>query len=306
VLRIARATRRLSDGFDAIERGDFSHRLKFGGQDQLAGLIESFNRMTSHLGESVDARARQEALELELGLARDLQKRLLPPAGFTFPGVEIAVDFRPAAAIGGDFYHLIAEGDHCLAVVIADVSGHGLPTGIVMASAKASLSSLARTGAETVEMLKSLDEEIRKTTDARTFVTLAYLRFRFDRGFIEYTNAGHIYPYRVSPDGSVTSIENPARPLGLSLHATFRTVETPLVAGDTWVLLSDGIIEAQSASGEVFGFERFEALLARCGGKSAAEVKEVILQEWKAFNGSEEPADDVTLVVLRILEPAST
>ncbi|MCG3193735.1 MAG: hypothetical protein DIJKHBIC_02989 [Thermoanaerobaculia bacterium] len=303
VFRIARATRRLSHGFDAIEKGDFSFRLKLGGRDQLANLIGSFNQMAAHLEESVESKARQEAVEHELAVARDLQKRLLPPPGFTFPGVEIAVDFRPAAAIGGDFYHLIAEGERCLAVVIADVSGHGLPTGIVMASAKASLSSLARSGAETIEMLKSLDEEIRRTTDSRTFVTLAYLRFRLDRRVVEYTNAGHIYPYRIDPEGRVTSIPNPARPLGVALNAMFKTVEVPLSTGDLWVLISDGIVEAQSPSGEVFGFEKMESLLGKCGGRNAEEVKQTILSEWRAFTLADEPADDRTLVVLKILPP---
>ncbi len=300
VFRIARATRRLSDGFDEIEKGNFAHRAKLRGQDQLAGLIDSFNQMASHLEESIQARARQKAVEHELALARDLQQRLLPSPDFCFPGVEIAADFKPAAAIGGDFYHLVAEGEKRLSVVMADVSGHGLATGIVMASAKASLSSLARSGARTSEMLASLDEEIRRTTDERTFVTLAHLLFSFDKGVVEYTNAGHVYPYRVDASGTVVSIENPARPLGRKLPASFKTVEVPLVPGDVWVLLSDGIIEAQDENGDVFGFERLESVLAACARQTAPEIRDEVLRNWRLFTGRDEPEDDRTLLVLRL------
>ena len=83
-----------------------------------------------------------------------------PPADFACAGFEIAVDFHPAAAIGGDFYDLVAESPGTLTVVLADVSGHGLPTGIVMASAKASLTALARSGRKGAELLSELDAEI--------------------------------------------------------------------------------------------------------------------------------------------------
>ena len=227
VSRIARATRRLSTGFAEIEKGNFAHRAALKGQDQLAALVGSFNHMVERLSASVSARAEKEALERELEVARDLQRRLLPPASFTFPGVSIAVDFRPAAAIGGDFYDLAGDAK-TLTVVVADVSGHGLPTGIVMAASKASLSALARTGASGSRLMELLDGEIFRSTDARTFVTLAYLAFDLGAGSVSFTNAGHPYPYRVRPDGTADALVNPARPLGLALPPGWRTVTAAL------------------------------------------------------------------------------
>ncbi len=301
VLRIARASHRLSRGFAEIDRGNFSHRARLRGRDQLAGLVESFNQMASHLEASVTEKASHEALARELETARDLQRRLLPSPDFTFPGLQISVDFCPTSAIGGDFYHFLADGPDRLTVVVADVSGHGLSTGIVMAAAKASLSAFATTGAHAVAVLSSLDEAIRRTTDARTFVTLAHLRFLFDRGEIEFTNAGHVYPYRVEPLGTVTALANPARPLGLRLPVSFRTVRAPLVPGDLWVLRSDGSVGALSADGEVFGFARPERLLARGAGGTAEELRDRVLAAWRAFTGNDTPADDRTLLVLKIV-----
>ena len=301
VLRIARATRRLTAGFGAINRGQFAHRAQLGGQDQLAGLVQDFNRMAAHLEASVEERAEKEALELQLQLARDLQRRLLPGADFSFPGVELATDFVPAAAIGGDFYHFVVEGEQRLVVVIADVSGHGLATGIVMAAAKASLAALASTGANTSAILQTLDQEILRTTDRRTFVTLGHTRFRFDAQRVEFTNAGHLYPYRIAADGAVSAVENPSRPLGVGLPASFTTVEAELARGDLWVFFSDGIIEASAADGEPFGFERFEGILAGSAGISAAELRDRILAGWRGFTGREDPEDDRTLIVFKIL-----
>ncbi|MFI5182233.1 MAG: PP2C family protein-serine/threonine phosphatase [Thermoanaerobaculia bacterium] len=301
-LRISRATRRLSQGVAEIEKGNFSHRVVLRGNDQLSRLVGGFNEMASHLEASVHERAEKTALERELALARDLQRRLLPPADFSYPGVEIAIDFHPAAAIGGDFYDLVAsDPPGVLTVVLADVSGHGLPTGIVMASARASLRALVQAGASGADLLTRLDTEIARTTETRTFVTMAILTFSFAAKRVAYTNAGHLYPYRVTPAGVVSPLVNPARPLGLGLPAVFRSVEAPLEAGDLWALLSDGIVEAtRSGTDEEFGFPRLESVLAGASGGTAVAARDRILAAWREFTGSDEPADDRTLIVLRI------
>ena len=301
VLRIARATGRLSKGFAEIDRGNFAARVSLRGRDQLAELAESFNEMASHLQASVSEKASHEVIERELETARTLQRRLLPPPDFSFPGLQIAVDFRPTSAIGGDFYHFLSESPDRLTVVVADASGHGLSTGIVMASAKASLSAFATTSHDAIAVLTTLDEEIRRTTDSRTFVTLAHLRFLFDEAVVEFTNAGQIYPYRVEPLGAVTALENPSRPLGVRLPGNFTTVRAPLVPGDLWILLSDGIVEALSPAEEVFGFPRLESLLARGAGGTAVETRDRVLSAWRDFTGGDLPADDRTLLVLKVV-----
>lgn len=299
VSRIARATKRLSLAFGEVGKGNLSYRALLTGQDQLAGLIAGFNVMSASLETNVAARAQQEALEHELAVARDLQRRLLPSADFRFPGVSIAADFKPAAAIGGDFYHLVAEGDARLTVVVGDVSGHGLPTGIVMASAKASLSALAATGAPTRQIFETLDREIRETTQRRTFVTLAHATFRLKERRLDFTNAGHPYPYRVTSAG-VTTVENASRPLGTRLPSGFPTVSAPIASSDLWVFYSDGIIEARNAQGDVWGFSGFEACLASGAGGTAEALRDSVLEAWRAFTGRDEPEDDRTLVVVKV------
>ncbi len=308
VYRIARATRRLSIGFAEIEKGNFAHRAVLKGHDQLAALVESFNHMVERLSASVAARAEKEALEHELVVARDLQRRLLPPADFACPGVGIAVDFAPAAAIGGDFYDL-SYAERVLTVSVADVSGHGLPTGLVMAAAKASLGMLARTGAGGVRLMELLHEEIVRTTERRTFLTLCHLVFDLSKGTVAYTNAGHPYPYRVRRDGTAVALANPARPLGLAFSGGWHTVEEPLAAGDSWVVFSDGLVEATrggvEGSDESWGFERLEEVLRAGPFESAAALKDRILDAQRAFTRRTDTEDDRTLLVLRIEERVS-
>jgi len=305
VYRIARATRRLSLGFAEIEKGNFAHRVVLKGHDQLAALVGSFNAMAAHLGASVAEKAEKEALEHELSVARDLQRRLLPPADFACPGVGIAVDFAPAAAIGGDFYDL-SYAERVLTVSLADVSGHGLPTGLVMAAAKASLGTLARTGAGGVRLMELLHEEILRTTEPRTFVTLQHLVFDLAKGTVAFTNAGHPYPYRVGRDGAVEALANPARPLGLALSGGWHVVTAPLVPGDCWVLFSDGLVEAtQTGSDESWGFARLEDALRAGPAESAAALKDRILRAQRAFTNRADTEDDRTLLVLRIEEAVS-
>lgn len=300
VYRIARATRRLSLGFAEIEKGNFSHRVVLKGHDQLGALVGSFNHMVERLSASVAEKADREALERELTVARDLQRRLLPPADFACPGVGIAVDFAPAAAIGGDFYDL-SYSERVLTVSLADVSGHGLPTGLVMAAAKASLGMLARTGAGGVRLMELLHEEIVRTTEPRTFVTLAHLVFDLATRTVAFTNAGHPYPYRVSRDGAVEALVNPARPLGLALSGGWHTVTAPLAPGDCWVLFSDGLVEATRAgSDESWGFARLEEVLRAGPPGSAAALKDLILGAQRAFTDRADTEDDRTLVVLGI------
>ncbi len=154
IYRIARATSCLLKGFHQVEQGNFQVALTFAGRDQLAGLVQSFNRMARHLAQSVEEKAEREAIERELGIARQLQRSLLPPADYRAHGFEIAVDFVPAQAIGGDFYHFTRRDDGRLLITIADVSGHGLSTGIVMSAAKALLSALATDHCPCAELLR--------------------------------------------------------------------------------------------------------------------------------------------------------
>jgi serine phosphatase RsbU (regulator of sigma subunit) len=160
---------------------------------------------------------------------------------------------------------------------------------------------LARTGAGGVRLMELLHEEIVRTTERRTFVTLAHLVFDLAKGTVAFTNAGHPYPYRVGRDGTVEALTNSARPLGLALSGGWHTVSAPLVPGDCWALFSDGLVEATRAgSDESWGFARLEEVLRAGQAESAAALKDRILRAQRAFTDRADTEDDRTLLVLRI------
>jgi sigma-B regulation protein RsbU (phosphoserine phosphatase) len=304
VQRVAVATSRLSRGFEQVQRGDFDVRARLRGHDQLAGLIAGFNRMVAGLQQGISERAEREAIERELAVAHDLQHRLLPGADASFPGFAVAAHFDPAAAVGGDLYQFWADDAGALRVVVGDVSGHGLATGIVMAAATALVWAQAREANDAGVLFAALDRQVRGITDARTFLTLQHCRLDAVVRRAEVTNAGHPFPFRLTARGEVQTVESTSRPLGLTLPGGFSPVAAPLEPGDLWCFYTDGMVEAPGPGGEPFGFDRLRAALAGCAAQSAAAARERILAEWRAFVGDRVQDDDCTLVLVRVDGPA--
>jgi sigma-B regulation protein RsbU (phosphoserine phosphatase) len=185
------------------------------------------------------------------------------------------------------------------AVAVGDVSGHGLPTGLLVAMAKAGLSTLIESGLAGPALFARLNDLIHRSTDSRNCMTLAF--FAYDpasrRG--ELTNAGQLAPYRLSTEG-LQSLSLPSFPLGLSERFDFPTQAYSFTAGDRLVFVTDGFVEAANPEGEPFGFERLEALLNAHASSDAAVLKTAIIEAVGAHSGSVPPADDRTLVVLTI------
>ena len=158
--------------------GDYSTRIPVKRKDQLGDLQRDVNQMAQHLQGLVATQAQKEAIEKELEIARRVQKSLLPsdPAKSAGPGagVEFSTHFSPSAAIGGDYFDVLRMADGRLAVVIADVSGHGLSAGLRMAMLKAGLQILVEQGRDPEEILRRLDRLVRSSGEGRAFVTATW------------------------------------------------------------------------------------------------------------------------------------
>ncbi len=304
IFGLSRAVNRLSRGTAAVAQGDFSARIKVKRKDQLGDLQRTFNQMAEHLEQLVQTAAQKEAIEKELAIARDLQKSLLPSAtGSTArpEQVEFATHFEPSAAIGGDYFDILRLGPDRLAVVIADVSGHGLPAGLRMAMLKAGLQILADEDLGPQDILRRLDGLVRSGDSGRVFVTATLAVLDFRSGRLELTNAGHPPVYLVRPAG-VEEILLPGSPLG-GLGQTYGQRTLTLGPGETLVLLSDGLIEATNPAGDPFGYEAVARVLG--GPASSADAVRARLLAAVAAHCAGRPAeDDRTLVVMRYVPPA--
>lgn len=297
IFGLSRAVNRMSRATKAVQRGDFSVRIPVRRRDQLGDLQRSFNQMSANLELLVASAAQKELLEKELALARSLQKSLIPEDLPGSDGVEFATLFEPSAAIGGDYFDVLKVSEHEIAVVIADVSGHGLPSGLRMAMLKAALQILVEETREPAEILRRLDAVVRSDRKARVFVTATLGMLNLASGRLTLTNAGHPPTY-VIRQGKVDEILLPGSPLG-GLGELYGSACTTIERGDAVVWLSDGLIEAANAQGEPFGYDRIVAALSAETTGTAAEIRNRLLRAIEAHTGTTPPEDDRTLVVLR-------
>jgi serine phosphatase RsbU (regulator of sigma subunit) len=294
---IARNVNRLTRASQAISRGDFSVRIQSKSRDQIGDLTRSFDGMAASIENLLVETAEKKRLEAEIEIARTIQQKLLPEPEASLPGFSVLASFQPLAAIGGDYYDYFRMPDGRSAVAVGDVSGHGLSTGLLVAMAKAALSTLIDSGLAGSTLFARVNDLIHRSTDSRNYMTLSL--FAYDpagrRG--ELTNAGQLAPYRLS-GGKVESVSLPSFPLGLAERDDFPTREFGLDPGDRLVFVTDGFVEAADASGEPFGFERLETLLHAEAASDAARLRDAILSRVAAHAGSVPPADDRTLVIL--------
>jgi serine phosphatase RsbU (regulator of sigma subunit) len=298
IFSLSRAVNRMSQATDAVRRGDFTARIPVRRQDQVGELQRSFNEMTANLETLVAAAAQKEILENEIGIARDVQKSLIPrdlPGG---EGVEFATLFEPSAAIGGDYFDVLRLSEDELAVIIADVSGHGLSTGLRMAMLKAALLILVEQTREPEDILRRLDAVVRNG-NTRVFVTATLTLVNLRTGALRIHNAGHPPTYLLR-GGEIEEILLPGSPLG-GLGRTYGRADRTLHRGDVLIWLSDGLIEATNAGGEPFGYDAvLKALQGNGkGGNNAADVRNRLLAAVDRYVGDEPPSDDRTLVVMR-------
>jgi sigma-B regulation protein RsbU (phosphoserine phosphatase) len=291
---IARNVNRLTRATQAVARGDFTVRVQSKSKDQIGDLARSFDGMAASIERLLAQTAEKERLEAEIAIARTIQQKLLPPSPATLPGLDVLAHFQPVAQIGGDYYDYMKMPDGRTAIMIGDVSGHGLPTGLLAAMAKAGLLTLIESGVEGSALFARLNELIYRSTDSRNYMTLALLAYDAASREGALTNAGHLAPYRLSGEG-IESLSLPAFPLGLFADRAFPTKTFRFRPGDRVLFVTDGFVEATDGTDEPFGFERLEAVLTPRLGSSAGEIRDALLRAVEAHTGGAPLEDDRTL-----------
>jgi hypothetical protein len=243
------------------------------------------------------AQAREQLrLREELALARAVQLSMLPEAMPQLPWLDVAAVCLPAAEVGGDYYDFFPEPD-ALGVAVADVAGHGIASGLVLATVRSGLALLMEEpgGERTLERLDRLVRRGRR----RMLVTLCLARFDAAARTVTVTTAGHPALLLRRADGSVAEIGAPAPPLGTRLPAVWPPSTAPFSPGDVFVLYSDGLVETADREGEGYGLGRLHELLAACDpalGAAALCGQVVAAVDRHRADASQE--DDLTAVVL--------
>lgn len=245
----------------------------------------------------------KERIGSELRIASEIQRSILPRTFPPFPDrtdFDLYADTIPAREMGGDFYDFFLLDGERLGVVIADVSGKGVPAAIFMAVSRTMLKATALQGVSPGECLQHVNTLLCPENDSAMFVTVFYGILNTRTGEFEYGNAGHNLPYRIAHDRGLAPLENPkGMALGVMEHLRYRVSRTVLRPGDGLFLYTDGVTEAMDAGGNLFGNARLETLLRGLDGAASRDLVRATVAEVRAYSGEAPQADDITLLALR-------
>jgi len=238
----------------------------------------------------------------EIDYARKIQLSMLPQAPPGVDWLDLAAASLPATEVGGDYYEYFQLGPSQLALVIGDVAGHGLASGLLLSGVRSCLYLLEEELASPSPVFQRLNHMVRRTTDKRTYVTLLCAVLDRAAGQLELVSAGHPPMLCFDPRSrQFREVGEGAPPLGTFLQAGYEPVRTPMTPGDLLVFYTDGLVEARNVHGQEYGDARLQKALARAAdSRTAREIRDAVLGDLSNFKGDYEQVDDITLVVVRV------
>ena len=240
--------------------------------------------------------------ERDLAFARRIQLNLMPADAPAPEGWEIAFAYRAARMVGGDFYDVydLPAAGHRLGLVVADVTGKGLPAALMMAFSRAVLRAAAYNGSGPSDALRRTNRVL--VRDARTGLFLTALIAVLDPadGRLRYASAGHEFPLiRRRGSRRVRELPSQGAMLGLLEHLAVRDRTVALQPGDLFVAYTDGVTDAAAPDGSRFGLERLLELVREASEATAGEVVAAVMAALEQFAGDADPADDITVLAIR-------
>jgi len=265
----------------------------------VAFLVTQIARQRSRL--VAEVRRQRDEYEHDLVLAAQVQRQVLPKPPIC-PALELAAAMQTAQLLGGDYYDFFQISENVVDVVIADVSGHGAAASLLMPSLAVALRLRARELRGPAAIIKDLDTVLKQITSAATFVTMFYGRFDQGSRTLQYANGGHNPPLLVrTRTGESLTLKEAGPILGILNQTQYADTVVALDQGDILTLFTDGVTEQENEAGDEFSLSRLEQVIVSQETESAADLVARVTQAVSAFAGAKEQADDLTLVVVKIL-----
>ncbi len=281
-----------SDAVNAFDERDLRLLSAFGNQTAIA-----IQRARLH-----DQALEKRRLEEEIRIARRIQRRLLPGADPVVAGLDIAAFNHPSLEVSGDVYDFIEITSDQFGILIGDVAGKGIPAGLLMATFRASMRAEIRNNYAISVILGKVNRLMRESIEETAFVTAVYGVFDRRRRRLTYSNAGHNPPLLLRATGAVEWLRAGGTVLGAFADAEYTESILDLQLGDRLVFYTDGITEALSPTGEMFGGERLLETLRACGRDDSARIIcRRILEAVHKHCGHTQMDDDLTAIVLRTI-----
>jgi sigma-B regulation protein RsbU (phosphoserine phosphatase) len=262
---------------------------------QMRERLESKNR---ELQQTIELEATQRELRgQELQQAREIQQSLLPKEIPEIAGFEIECAWEPAKVVGGDYFDVIRLSESKVGVCIADVVGKSVSAALLMANVQASVRAFAVESASPANVCSRVNSVLCSSISSGRYVTFFYGVLDSAQRSFRYSNAGHLLPVLIRPDGRTQFLENGGAVLGVFPQWKYEDSLLQLQSGDRIILFTDGITEAGLPDGEEFGEARLIESAKASAGKSTREMKSALLADVKRFCDSQ-LRDDATLVVI--------
>jgi serine phosphatase RsbU (regulator of sigma subunit)/CBS domain-containing protein len=288
---------------------------------RVIGLVTTRTLM-SHRAEHLNAQIEKRTRELRQAndelMARDADLRyhlraagrfqtrlLLPHSPPDWPELRWGVHFAPLDHLGGDYYDLAHPSPEHLGFLIADASGHSIAAAMVAVLSRIAFADIAKTTTSPGEVLTSMNSRLQDLADER-FVTAFYCVLDRHTRVLRYANAGHPYPVRRNgSNGQVQQLTAPGFMLGIMPGEEYRERSLQLQPGDRICFYTDGVIECRNEIGETYGVERIIACMELHGNARADRIAKAIIEDLRHFRGVHPFTDDVTLVVVELVEEAA-
>ncbi len=282
-----------------LAAGDFTAHIDYHTNDEREALINAFNEMGPKLREHM-------LIRRDLELAQEVQNLLLPRTSPNLSGFDISGGIVFCDQTGGDYYDFIDVPDgegRALDVVLGDVSGHGVPSALVMATTRGQLHTLSKVAMPPEERIRVVNSVLSRDLDGTgRFLTLFSLRLVADSDEVRWVRAGHDPAMRYDPvSDRFGELGGEGLPLGVLEEAEYASYTTRIGPGEVLVMATDGVWEARNGAGEMFGKKRVLAIIGESAHKSAYEIKRAIMDAVEVFqeNGQN---DDIAVVVVKRLQ----
>lgn len=291
-------TRKMADYISGGERSTISLE----GNDEFTMMAGAFNHMTEVQEKYIEDLARlgreQERQQAEVDIAAAIQKGILSGGNAYSQNCCIKALMSPAKYIGGDLYDYFELDKSRTLIVIADVSGKGISSALLMAVALTLIRQFARLGYSPAGVLKQVNDTFSEENPQMMFVTAFVGIYDSDRGTLTYANAGHNPPYLIHGEPRILEGSD-GTPLGLFAGEEYTDVEVPVEEGDAVFLFTDGVNEAVNSAGEFYGTDRLEEVLKETAGDSENDIVGSVYASVREFAGEAEQNDDITMLALR-------
>ncbi len=297
---------KLTEGVKRIGEGNLDQTLPIEGADEFSDIARAFNEMTTKFKKAQENVVEQERMQKEMQVAQEIQHALLPRRFPDIEGYDISTVYRAAKDVGGDYFDFVQIDEDILGIIVADVSGKGVPGSLVMTMIRTALRLEARENYSPTDILAKVNRFVTDDVKRGMFITIFFITLDSAKRTISFASAGHnpMILYRKDSD-SCYFLNTRGMPLGIALpegvsfEDSLEFDRVKLKKDDMLVLYTDGITEAMNKAGELFGNDRLIQFIKSHSELAPEEFTKKLDAELHKFTGGAPQGDDITLVVIK-------